>query len=92
MTKRSDEKSFSLMRFLAEEIDQRQYADLLLERAEAAGQGKPAPIASFNLFDVSFGTEEVVIKHRYAEDWIPVRLSRIDFIATLRRWRADLKS
>ena len=92
MAKPSDEKSSGLMHFLSQEVRQRYYADLLLERAEAAGQGKPAPIASFNLFDVSFGLEDVVIKHRYVEDEIPVRLSRRDFITALQRWRADLES
>ena len=92
MAKPSDEKSPGLMSFLAEEVGQRYYADLLLERAEAAGQGKPVPIASFNLFDVSFGPEDVVIKNRYVENGIPVRLSRGDFITALQRWRADLKS
>ena len=92
MAKPFDEKPPGLMHFLSDEVRQRQYADLLLERAEAAGQGKPAPIASFNAFDVFFGLEEVVIKHRYSEDWIPVRLSRTDFITALQRWRAELKS
>ena len=92
MAKPFDEKPPGLMHFLTDEVRQRYYADLLLERAEAAGHGKPAPLASFNAFDVSFGPEEVVIKHRYYEDWIPVRLSRNDFIIALKRWRAELES
>ena len=92
MANPSDEEPSGLMRFLADEVRQRYYADLLLERAEGAGQGKPAPVASFNAFDVYFKPEEVVIKHRYFEDWIPVRLARDDFIAKLRSWRADLES
>jgi ethanolamine utilization microcompartment shell protein EutL len=39
----------------ADEANEVGYVDVLLARAEAAGQGKPAPSASGNAYNVVFG-------------------------------------
>ena len=78
----------SLMRFIADEVRDQYYADVLLERAEAAGQGKPALNASGNSYNVTFGPAEVIIEHRYREDWRPLHVAREEFVAALQRWRS----
>jgi hypothetical protein len=81
----------ALARFLAEEVRDPVYADLLLERAEAAGRGEPVPGASGNAYHVSFGPQEVVIEHHYLADWVPLRIARADFVSALRVWRAQAR-
>jgi hypothetical protein len=81
----------ALARFLAEEVRDPFYADLLLELAEAAGRGKSAPGASGNAYYVSFGPREVVIEHHYLADWLPLRIARDDFLLALRAWRAKTR-
>jgi hypothetical protein len=89
MSKPPRPESPGLTQFLADDVRASYYADLLLERAEAAGQGKPAPSASGNAYNVTFGPEEVVIEHHHLEDWPPVRISRKDFVTALKNWRAQ---
>ncbi len=84
----SNEEPSGLDRFLAEEVRDRYYADLLIERAKAAGQGKPTPGASGDAYYVSFHRDEVVIEHHYLEDWQPVHVPREEFIAALQRRRS----
>lgn len=77
--------------FLAEEVRDRQYVDLLLARADAAGLGQVVPEASGNAYLVTFGHQRVVVEHHYLTDWKPLYIPREDFIVALRRWRAQLK-
>lgn len=91
MSKPSGDEPRGLTQFLADEVRDRHYTDLLLERAEAAGRGKPAPGASGNAYYVAFGPEEVVIEHHYLKDWRPLRVPRKDFVAALQSWRAQQK-
>lgn len=80
-----------LMQFLANEANEVGYVDVLLARAEAAGQGKPAPSASGNAYNVVFGPQRIAIEHHYLTDWQTLYIPRDDFIVALRRWRAQLK-
>jgi hypothetical protein len=90
VSKPSGNDSPGLAQFLAEEVREPYYADLLLERAEAAGQGKPAPNASGDAYNVTFGPQETVIEHHYLEGWRPVRVSHKDFVAAVRKRRREL--
>jgi hypothetical protein len=83
-----DEEPPGLARFLSDEVRDRYYADLLIERANAAGQGKHMPGASGDAYYVSFRPDEVVIEHHYREDWQPVHVPREAFVAALQRWKA----
>lgn len=85
----ADELS-KLRQFLADEARDRHYVDVLLARADAAGQGKPVPSASGNAYNVTFDPEKIVIEHHYLKDWKPLYIPRDDFIVTLRQWRAQL--
>lgn len=88
MPKPPADDSLSLMRFIADEVRDRYYADLLIERAEAARQGKPAPNASGDSYNVTFGPAEIIIEHRYREEWRPLHVARKEFVAALQRWRS----
>jgi hypothetical protein len=79
-----------LQQFLTDEVRDRQYVDLLLARAEAAGQDKSVPEASGNAYLVIFGRQRIVIEHHHLRDWQPLYVPREDFIMALRRWRAQL--
>lgn len=84
-------RDHSLDEFLREEVLNRIYADLLLERADAAGAGNDAPAASGNTYYVTFSADEVVIQHLYLLEERPIfRLSRQAFIAALTAWRETL--
>ena len=76
-----------LYQFLAEEVRHAPYADLLLERAEAAGTANVEG-ASGNAYNVSFGPEQVTIEHHWVDNWPPVQISRQRFISALRSWKA----
>lgn len=79
-----------LEQFLAEEVRSRDYADLLIERASAAGPGTEVPGASGNAYHVAFGTDEMVVEHHYLQGWPALRVPRGEFIAALQAWRATL--
>ena len=79
-----------LKQFLAEEVRVGAYADLLLERAEAAQRGEAPPAASGNAYYVTFGPAEIVIEHHYLENWPAKRLSYSRFLVALRAWRKQL--
>lgn len=79
-----------LEQFLTEEVRSRDYADLLIRQASAAGAGAEVPAASGNAYNVAFDANEVVIEHHYRDDWPALRLSREDFIAALAQRRAAL--
>jgi len=79
-----------LAQFLREEVKDRVYADLLIERAKQASAGNEVPGASGNAYHVAFGTGESVIEHHYLEDWPALRLPHRDFIAALMAWRKNL--
>jgi hypothetical protein len=79
------------MQFLAEEANEVGYVDLLLARAQAAGENKSVPSASGNAYNVVFGPQRIAIEHHFLTDWQTLYIPREDFIVTLRRWRARLK-
>jgi hypothetical protein len=89
MSKPSNEHP-GLTQFLADEVRDRSYVDMLLARAEAAGRGQPVPEASGNAYNVSFGRQRIVIEHHWLKNWPPVHLPREDFIVALQQWRAKL--
>ena len=81
-----------LKQFLEEEVSQRFYADLLIERAQAAADGRLQTNASGNAYSVTFGLYKVVIAHHYLGDWPALQLAPRDFIAALTSWRDRLET
>jgi hypothetical protein len=79
-----------LTQFLEDEVRDKSYADLLLDRSALAAGGRPQLNASGNAYNVDFGQDNVVITHHYLQDWPAVRLAPRDFIAALERRRARL--
>jgi hypothetical protein len=79
-----------LEQFLTEEVRSRDYADVLIKQASAAGAGTEVPAASGNAYHVAFNANEVVIEHHYLDDWPALRLSRQEFITALTQRRAAL--
>jgi hypothetical protein len=80
-----------LSQFLAEEVRDIAYADLLLERAEATTKGMKAPIASGDAYSVTFTPQEIVVMHHHLPDWPAVPLRPADFITALQSWRERLR-
>lgn len=81
-----------LAQFLEDEVKQKFYADLLLERAQDAADGKPRDNASGNAYNVTFGLYKVVITHHFLRDWPPLQLAPRDFITKLQAWRRRLEA
>ncbi|MDR6679855.1 hypothetical protein [Pseudomonas oryzihabitans] len=86
-----DTPESGLEQFLAEEVEA-QYAQLLLQRAEAAAKGEVVPGASGNAYHVSFSADSVVIEHHYLSDWPAVRVSTEAFIEAVIRWQTRQNS
>jgi len=87
----SNESAAKLAQFVAEDVPTRHYADVLIERAEAARKGKAADDASGNAYNVAFNRAEVVIEHHHLEDWKPLHVGVQDFIDAVDRRRRQLK-
>ena len=89
MSKPSSEQP-GLQQFLADEVRDVQYADLLLARAKAAGQGEAVTEASGNAYLVIFEPQGIVIDHHWLRNCPPVRIACEDFIVALQQWRTTM--